>query len=332
MFLACFSSNLAKRQKSYQFEELTLAAEEYRLRPPGASWLMTARLDECEIPEFDLGAGRTLGRSIHRADLFGQQKTAQISRLIVAIQRAMGASPGTPPASISDAADSASRADSDLVEQVRALLRNPALVMDYDDYLTELRAPIRAALADREEFPLSVPSGTKVDANFARAWVKRVQRYDDLVAPALIPMKLISMYGTLSHEQAITKTLQMIAQESTQSTGADVLTAVHEYPAVLMTYATALGAVAKRNYSMLRAVTADVQVTKLGYPRLPFVLTSGNQSVIGIDHWRALGTVLCLEDDDKAPSDEDITALLASEGGRRYTPISDHLFTSLAPL
>ncbi|ERG65352.1 hypothetical protein L332_13005 [Agrococcus pavilionensis RW1] len=83
VFLACFSSNLAKREKSYQFEELILAAEEYRRRPPGASWLMTARLDECEVPEIDLGMGRTLGSSIHRADLFGLQKYAQISRLVL---------------------------------------------------------------------------------------------------------------------------------------------------------------------------------------------------------------------------------------------------------
>lgn len=107
VFLACFSSNLAEREKSYQFEELTLAAEEFRTRPPGASWLMTARLDECEIPDFDLGAGRTLGRSIHRADLFGAQKSAQLTRLIVAIQRATGSSPAS--ASTSAARDDRGR-------------------------------------------------------------------------------------------------------------------------------------------------------------------------------------------------------------------------------
>ncbi|MGH8953678.1 MAG: toll/interleukin-1 receptor domain-containing protein [Microbacterium sp.] len=332
VFLACFSSNLAKRKKSYQFEELTVAAEEYRQRPPGASWLMTARLDECEIPEFNLGAGRTLGRSIHRADLFGSQKSAQITRLVVAIQRAMGASPGTPPASVEKAAADAGRAGSDVVERLRELLRNPTLIMDYDEYLSDLRAPIVRALSDRDAFPLSIPSSTKGDASLARNWVKRIRSYDDLVSASLIPLKLISMYGSQAHEQELSKTMQIVAQESTQRAGTDLLTSQHQYPAVLMTYATALGAVAKQNYSMLRAATADVQVTSLGDPRMPFIVTSGNQSVVGIDRWLALGTALSLEDEGKQPTEEEIEQLLNGRGGRRFTPISDHLFTILAPV
>lgn len=332
VFLACFSSHLAGREKSYQFEELTLAAEEYRSRPPGAPWLMTARLDECEIPEFDLGAGRTLGRSIHRADLFGSQKSAQLSRLVVAIQRAIGLAPGVPPESISTVAADASRAKSDVVEQLRVLLRNPSLVMDFDDYIGELRAPVRDALSDRERFSLVVPAGAKADAAFARTWVRRVRNYDDLIAPVLVPLKLIAMYGQKSHEMELTQTMRILAQESTQHVGDDVFTSIHQYPAIVATFAVALGAVSKQNYSMLRAATADVLVSAPSGPQVPFILTSGTQSVVGLDQWRAFGTLLCLEDDEKPINDEKLSALLASQGGRRLTPVSDHLFTLLAPI
>lgn len=333
VFLACFSSNLVKRKKSYQFEELTLAAEEYRLRPPGASWLMTARLDECEIPEFDLGAGRTLGRSIHRADLFGSAKTSQIARLVVAIQRATGASPGTPPASVEKVTVDAARAGSDVVEKLRDLLRNPTLVMDYDEYLSELRAPIVKGLADRDKFPLSVPSGvTQLDAGLTRSWVQRIRRYDDIIASALVPLKLISMYGSQAHEQELTRTMQIIATPPPSDISSDIYTVAHEYPAVLMTYALALGALAKQNYSMLRASTADAQISLPGMERVPFILTSGSQGIIGIDRWRVPGTVLSLEDDGTPPTSEEIDELLQARGGRRFTPISDHLFTVLAPL
>lgn len=333
VFLACFSSNLAKREKSYQFEELTVAAEEYRLRPPNASWLMTARLDECEIPEVNLGAGRTLGRTIHRADLFGAVKSSQLTRLIVSIQRSTSSSPPPPPASVSAATAEAGRAESDVVENVRNLLRNPSLVMDYDEYLSALSAPLREALGNRERFPLSLPAGaTHFTAEIARSWVKRVREYDDVLAPALVPLKLISMYGTQVHEQELTQTLRALAQESNQESGTDVLTSVHEYPALLATYAATLGAVAKRNYSMLRAVTVDVEVRTIRGQQRPFILTSGAQSVVGISEWLALGTILCLEDEEKAPDDAEIDALLSQRGGRRHTPISDHLFTVLAPL
>lgn len=333
VFLACFSSNLAKREKTYQFEELTLAAEEYRLRPPGAPWLITARFDECMVPEFDLGAGRTLGRSIHRADLFGSQKSAQLSRLIVSIQRALGSAPGVPPASISAVASEARRAESDVVEKVRELIRNPALVMDFDEYLTDLRAPSRVALGNRDQFPLELPRGTtKLDSALARTWVRRVKDYDDVIAPLLVPLKLIGMYGARAHEQALAQTLRMLAHESTQQAGTDLLTSVHQYPAVLATFATALGAVAKQNFSMLRAATWDVDVALMSGERVPFILTSGSQSIIGIDAWRALGTLLCLEDEGQELGDEKVDSLLTSNGGRRFTPISDHLFTVLAPI
>jgi hypothetical protein len=99
-----------------------------------------------------------------------------------------------------------------------------------------------------------------------------------------------------------------------------------------VTFATALGAIAKQNYSMVRAATADVLVSTPNGARVPFILTSGSQSVTGIDQWRALGTLLCLEDDEKPVSDEELGSLLTGGGGPRYTPISDHLFTILAPL
>lgn len=331
IFLACFSSNLARREKSYQYEELTIAAEEYRLRPPGASWLMTARLDECEVPEFDLGAGRTLG-TIHRADLFGSQKSAQLSRLVVSIQRALGSTPGVPPPSVSAVAASAGRAQSDVVEQLRDLMRNPSLVMDFDEYMSNLRQPSLEALEDRDRFPLHVPDGARMNATLARDWAKRVREYDDLLAPLLIPLKLIAMYGSRPREQELTKTLQMFAHESTQRSGSALFTSLHQYPTVAATFTMTLGAIAKQNYSMLRAATADVLVSHVNGGQVPFILTSGSQSVIGIDRWSALGTLLCREDEDKPMSDEALEALLTSNGGHRYTPISDHLFTVLAPL
>lgn len=55
---------------SYQNEELTEAIEQFRLRRPEDPWLIPVRFDECEIPDRDIGAGRTLA-SLQRTDLFG---------------------------------------------------------------------------------------------------------------------------------------------------------------------------------------------------------------------------------------------------------------------
>ncbi len=89
VFLPCFSRNSLARKVSYQNEELVLAIEQLRLRRPGEPWLIPVRFDDIDIPDFDIGGGRTL-TSIQRADLFGDSYDLNAARLIEAMQRILG--------------------------------------------------------------------------------------------------------------------------------------------------------------------------------------------------------------------------------------------------
>lgn len=89
VFLACFSTNSEIRRKSYQNEELVLATDQIRLRRPGVSWLIPIRFDDCQIPDLDIGAGRTLA-SLQQADLFGPHHKQSATRLITAVQNILG--------------------------------------------------------------------------------------------------------------------------------------------------------------------------------------------------------------------------------------------------
>ena len=89
VFIACFSNASLARGKSYQNEELTLAIDQLRLRSPDEPWLIPVRLDECEIPDRDIGGGRTLA-SIQRVDLFGDEFDTGSARLIQAVMRILG--------------------------------------------------------------------------------------------------------------------------------------------------------------------------------------------------------------------------------------------------
>src|ERR1700750_1044935 len=60
VFIACFSSHSSARQQSYQNEELLLAIDQLRRRRPDDPWLIPVRFDDCDVPDFELGAGRTL--------------------------------------------------------------------------------------------------------------------------------------------------------------------------------------------------------------------------------------------------------------------------------
>jgi hypothetical protein len=92
VFLACFSSNSLARDKSYQNEELVLAIEQLRQRPPEQPWLIPVRFDDCQIPDRDIGGGRTL-TSIQRVDLFGDRYDEGARRLVAAILRILRRDP-----------------------------------------------------------------------------------------------------------------------------------------------------------------------------------------------------------------------------------------------
>ena len=89
VFIACFSSRSAARDRSYQNEELLLAIEQLRLRRPDDPWLIPVRLDDCEIPDSELRGGRTLA-SIDHVDLFGGSHSAGTARLVTAMLRILG--------------------------------------------------------------------------------------------------------------------------------------------------------------------------------------------------------------------------------------------------
>jgi len=89
VFIACFSQRSLTRTESYQNEELTLAIDQLRLRPLDEPWLIPVRFDDCDIPDRDIGASRTLS-SLQRADLFGDQLRETYARLVTAVLRIQG--------------------------------------------------------------------------------------------------------------------------------------------------------------------------------------------------------------------------------------------------
>ena len=59
-FIACFSEEYNNRGQTYMNEELTLAIDELRQRPTDQIWFIPVKLNECEIPNRDIGGGETL--------------------------------------------------------------------------------------------------------------------------------------------------------------------------------------------------------------------------------------------------------------------------------
>ena len=92
VFLALFSRAGLDQEQSRHHEELLLAISELRRRRPLVPWLIPVRLDDCEIPDLEIGAGRTL-RWLQQADLFGPHRAEAFSRLVVSVARILDVEP-----------------------------------------------------------------------------------------------------------------------------------------------------------------------------------------------------------------------------------------------
>jgi len=83
-FIACFSSEYNQRSKTYMNEELTLAVDELRQRPTDQSWFVPVLLNECEVPDRNIGGGDTL-RSIQYVRLYEDWEKG-ITQVLTVIQ------------------------------------------------------------------------------------------------------------------------------------------------------------------------------------------------------------------------------------------------------
>jgi hypothetical protein len=84
-FIACFSEHTEQRERSVLFDELAVAVDQMRLRPPGKVWLIPVRFDDCQLPDVELGFGRTLA-TLQWVDLFGSERDLAVARLNRVIQ------------------------------------------------------------------------------------------------------------------------------------------------------------------------------------------------------------------------------------------------------
>ena len=149
VFIACFSRNSVSRAKSFQNDEIVLAIEQLRSRSPDVPWLIPVRFDDCDIPDRDIGGGRTL-RSIQRADLFGDQHADEVERLVVAVKRMLSSGPGASPPEGKDSSPWPERVlDSDDIESLnpRDVARRLA-AMRPDDAVRAIAGATVAAAAE----------------------------------------------------------------------------------------------------------------------------------------------------------------------------------------
>jgi hypothetical protein len=87
-FVAMFSSQSERRSSSYMRQEVVVAVDELRRRPRDRPWFIPVRLDACELPTIEIGAGERLS-DLHCLDVFDPEDAAGIANLISAAKAAL---------------------------------------------------------------------------------------------------------------------------------------------------------------------------------------------------------------------------------------------------
>lgn len=330
-FVACFSSAAEEREKSYQYEELTLAVEEYRLRPPSSSWLFTVRFDDCVIPDYPLGGGRTLATTIHRADLFGKSRTVNIIRLTESVRRIVNPSVSAPttagPAAAALSASGTSRQRSD---QLKLLLRDPAADIALEDFMGELATSLSDVLNDDELFPIDTKDQSW--PGLFTAWRKQVDAYEAAIAPALELVRLAATYGQPEHAAAWERFMGRLTPRLDISATVVALAELRGYPVLVLMYVVAIASEARHNYAPMRSFVATPRVRSTHRPghTNPLPLQINARSIV--EDVEPFASALALSDDGVEITDGVITELVEKRRGARFTPLSDHLHAFLREL
>jgi hypothetical protein len=341
VFLACFSSNSAARESTYQNEELVLAVEQYRKRPPGRAWLVPIRLTDCELPAFDLGAGRTLD-SIQRVDLFGDQAEPDMARLLstvlglLAEKRPTGGAAVPPAIPISEERSEAPSARATEVgitspppvRDFAKQLNKPEFEVDVEQAVSGVVSDLLRSLTS-EEFGFDDPSLSGPAAEALALLVGRAQRYQQLVAPLCELLVSGCAYGAPQHDRLWARTVAAVGNTRRVASGKTVLLDMQAFPVVVLGYAGALAAVQRNNFHALKAVCVDATVT--GEDRQPQPAISLMHPYLPFQHAEQIPQALAYGIDrefDVALFEEVVGGRL----GRRYTPMPDYLHAALRPL
>lgn len=320
-FLACFSTNSNNRDTTYQNEELILAAEQMRLRSPGRSWLVPVRFDSCQIPYYDLGAGRSFD-SLQRVDLSdGEWRGA--GRLIAAVATILSVE--APPAS--HIVESDPRPSSPAA-RVRSTLLKPEMQIELEDAITQVAVEVKSRLADEGYFPGSSDKLTN-DLAGVRFLASQAHAYFDAVKPVATVLAVGCSYGLAVHNPLWARVVQGIARANKRRSGSTALVELQYLPLITTIYSGSIAAVHRRNYGALKAVTVDATYRSdhnernpaigLAHPWIPFQQADVTASLIAN------------EAEGKPKTDDELSRMM-QRGGKRHTPLSDYLHAVLWPV
>jgi len=327
-FLACFSENSVAKDKSYQNEEITLAVEEFRQRPPGRSWLIPVRLDNCEIPEWDLGGGRTL-RDINYIDLFGDDYAENMVKLIETAKQVMGLG-GAEAADVRTALSEAEAGERPamLRRLTKDMIRDPAREIELDELITQEVSAMLAGMRDTDRFPLTL-TGNERQKHLLRI-TEIASDYRRLVEPFCASLQVAARWGAPDTLSPWIKGVRALTAEAMKISGGwDALLDLRYLPALMTTVVGAMASSGQNRWDNFRALLVDNTVTN---PRLQGQRVAIIEAVNPYAPFPDAAGPAIQALAQSTRDGTDIASLLENRKVNLHTPVAEWLFAILRPI
>lgn len=257
-FLACFSNNSEARETSVQRDELILAAEQMRLRPLGKTWLIPMRFDDCEIPEYPIGADRTF-RSLNWTDLFDGE-WPNLGRLLVQLGDLLGGSRTAGNTSTPSLETPATTRGSSLTlpspGRLKSILLDPEREIEVEDLIGESLRVAKAQLSDEATFSV-IRSVEKSAKAYVVELLDQMIAYKAVMAPIIEIHLVAGAYAKPRHDTLWERTGKSLAGHAERALGGNTAALnLRHLPTAWIVYSTALGCTLRNNWTPLRALAA----------------------------------------------------------------------------
>lgn len=311
-FIACFSETSISKAKTYQNEELALAVDQFRLRNPQQAWLIPVRLSDCDLPAYDLGAGRTLD-SLQRIDLFENNWDEAAARLVAGVVRITGGSQG------SETATAPLISPAEAGRFVRTHLLQPTRRIELEERVATVAERCFERLSNVAEFPYDSDRVAKGLHGY-QFLGDQVKKYVQSVRELAEVLIVGAAWGIDDQAPIWRRAMERVGASARGGSGKVALIDLRRLPLAVLLYSTAVAAQHRLNYYALRAVAIDAQ----------FRSNEGKVPLLGaVNAWVPFGRhemtaqLLVLQVEGVEINEDLLQALTSGRRGKRYTPESD---------
>ena len=329
LFLACFSNNSRVKDKSYMNEELTLAIEEFRRMPPGRTWLIPVRFDGGDLPEWDLGAGRTLD-DLNYSNLFGKGYAAEAAKLVTTIHRVMGDKRLDTASALAAVEQATSAGRTDLLKRLtKEMLLDSSRRIELDDLVSQEVQRVVEVLNDPER--VAGPFAGSNNELVVRV-AREAQELWSLTEPFCASLQIAARWGTADLLAPWANGLKSFLVPTTRAEGGvEALLDLRHLPAMVGIFTACLASAARRNWSGLRALVIEPTVRdRYQNTPLPLVEATSTYKPFGTTDWVALTLARAtIHGKDLTEALEDYTQ---NRVNKYYTPAAEWLHHVLRPI